>query len=166
MIGVGVFLVLFVIICTIVIAVRTDPDKPQYDERQVLVQYRGYKYAAFTGIILNLASAFIVSNQSVVTAPAIMYMIAFICILVFVLYCIFKGVYFGIKDKWKSATVFSAIAGIINLYDAVTQITRGSFLQDGKVTLENSTNLVIGIFFTAIAASTLIQHIRERVSTQ
>lgn len=155
------FVLGFLVIIFIIGIVVTDSRaryRRDYDERQVLIQYRRYRISAFTAIILNLifAVAFSFIPKLPFDASFAMLATAFAAALVFVIYSIIKGAYFGISGKWKSWTIISAIAGALNLYAGILNLSK-----DRILTMSNSANLLTGIFFALIVVAVIVSHMRE-----
>lgn len=141
-----------------------EKNKQEYDERQILIQYKGYKASAFTAIILSLsfAVAFFFYPGLPFDTPLVLMVIAFMTALVFAIYNIVKGDYFGIGGKWKSWTIMSAVISALNLYSGILHIQQSGLMQDGKITLTGTVNLLLGIFFAVVVIAVLTEHIRER----
>lgn len=138
------------------------------DEKQEIIRYRGYRYGALTGLTLNWIFAWllIVFPDVPFDASIIMIAITLIAALVSGLYSIFKGVYFGMSKRGKETTLLIAVFGLINLISGIMQIVNEGLLPDGKLTLPNSVNLLVGVFMLIIAIAILLQNYRERKESE
>lgn len=150
----GLLVIIFII--GIVVTDSREKCRRDYDERQILIQYRGYRMSAFTAIIMNLifAAAFSFIPKLPFDASFAMLATAFAAALVFIVYSIYKGAYFGINGKWKSWTIIIAIAGALNLYAGILNISQSRLL-----TMRNSANLLTGIFFAVIVIAVLVSRL-------
>lgn len=99
-------------------------------------------------------------------ASFIMIAITLIAALVSGLYSIFKGVYFGMSKRGKESTLLIAVIRLINFISGIMQIVNEGQLPDGKLTLPNSVNLLVGVFMLIIAIAILLQNYRERKESE
>lgn len=155
--------VLAVILAWVVYAVcqqllAGDETKTQYDERQENIRCKGYQYAAYTGIIMSVITGLIYSfaTNLAVDAGLMMIINAFAPVLVYVLYCIIQGIYFGVSGKWRRWFWTMLIIGGLNVWIGIQRIHDYGFLQNGKLTLRNHSNLLVGIVILIPAITALI----------
>lgn len=144
--GFGLIFVIFLI--TVFVRRKLNISDEHYDERQILARGKGYKISFLTVILLNIFYAcFFYGLTKDVVSPQLVFMgIAFVGILVYSIYCIFKDAYIQVGQKigrWVILLIFVIIA---NVAAAFTGSERG-FNVDGFAT-GSSINILIAITFT------------------
>lgn len=158
-------IVLFVLILLIAVSAKdkNGNKKQEYDERQKMILNEAWRRAGLTGIVLNLvfAMAFAWSSSLPFDASFAFTVVCYICCLVYALYSIFHGAYFGIHNRWKRSIPAISILAVFELIAGIIQIKR-DYVQDDRLTLMNSSTLMIGITFTIIVICVLIEEVRER----
>lgn len=158
-------IVLFVLAVLIVISTKdkNGNKEQEYDERQKLIAFEGWRRAAITGIVLNMVFGLLFAwmDDLPFDASFILVMNVYISCAVYALYGIFNGSYFGIQNKWKRSLVLFCILAVLDIAAGIFQIST-EFSQDGRLTLMNSSTLMLGILFAVIACGILIETFRER----
>ncbi len=133
--------------------------KRSYDERQELVRGKGFKYAFYTVITLNMlyAIADIAYKRIPIEASVVMFLVAICGVGVYAWYCILNDGYFAINDKKKETIICLSAIGIFNLAIGINSAVQDGFFEDGILTYD-CMNLVCGIFLLLTVIVILIKH--------
>ena len=115
--------------------------KTEYDERQKIVIGEGYKIAYWTLAALlvlvqmykTLAESFGTDYLAKTPFGVIAFAMIIISIMVFCVYCIFKGAYWGMNNNKKSYVIIIGGIGILNLIISISSMVRGDFVVDGAI---------------------------------
>ena len=147
-IALGIGIVFGLVLVMVFLERRLSKCDEHYDERQILARGKGYKISFLTVILLNIFYAcFFYGLTKDIVSPQLVFMgIAFVGILVYSIYCIFKDAYVQVGQKigrWVILLIFVIIA---NVAAAFTGSERG-FNVDGFAT-GSSINILIAITFT------------------
>ena len=135
---VGVAVILIVILKY---ANRDNKARTEYDERQKIAIGEGYKYAFWTlcGLLVlvqmykTLAESFGTDYLAKTPFGVIAFAMIIISIMVFCVYCIFKGAYWGMNNNKKSYVIIIGGIGILNLIISISSMVRGDFVVDGAI---------------------------------
>lgn len=157
---VGVVIVSAVlVIMMLFLTSRNKKLKRSYDERQELVRGKGFKYAFYTVIILNMlyAVAEIAYERIPIEASVVMFLVAICGVGVYAWYCILNDGYFAINEKKKETITCLSVIGLLNLVLGISSALHGGFFEDGMLT-HDCMNLVCGIFLLLTVIVILIKH--------
>ena len=134
--------------------------KTEYDERQKIVIGEGYKIAYWTLAALlvlvqmykTLAGSFGTDYLAKTDFGVIVFGMIILSIMVFCVYCIFKGAYWGMNNNKKSYVIIIGGIGILNLIISVASIIRGDFVVDGVIS-GTAVNLMCAILMIVVLAA-------------
>jgi len=161
---IGLVLVALVIIVSKIITKKRGYVKPPYDERQVAVQGKAFKYAFLSLIFLIFLNVFINNLLNIEYANNYVdYMgIVFISIGLFVNYCITKDAYFSL-DKKKKRTLIPLISAIflLNTLEVVLAVISDSLITSGRIEMP-FLNVYCGAMLISILITIFIKHLREK----
>lgn len=154
--AVGFFLVLlfYVIILT---AFKKTKVKGDYDERQQIVRGKGYKAGFFTLLICNVLIAVLTQDDGTlpyVNADVAVLISAFVAIIVFAVYCIFKDGYFGVVENPKSTLIIFLLIAILNVVIGITNCNK--WVVDGKLSM-GIMNFACGITMLVVSLAGVIK---------
>ncbi len=145
------FGLLFVIALIFFVIITTDKSmKTMYDERQKIIQGRGYKYGFFTLCILNI---FIVGTEERLSKymehGLLVFLSMAIALLVFTGYCIFNEAYIGLNEKPSRAVIALLFIAAINIFNGIMNYSNHRLIKDGVIKTE-AINLVCGFLMIAV----------------
>lgn len=155
-----IFAVIFLIIA---IALKFKNNKQtEYDERQLIARNAAYKYSFFTLMFYCILCGMLdFADVRWAETMIQMFLGMFISITVFVIICIFKDAYFGIKTGRKNINQFLAINIIITslqIYSfiSITVFDKKSFITDGIIN-EYTLSLFAAVAFIIMLIATIIK---------
>ena len=152
--GVIMFLILFML-------VNANPNTIVYDEMQKSIQGDAYKYSGITCTFIGIIFAYLLDFKWFpMDGSFAMLTVSILSVLIYVVYMIIKGAYFGVSGKWKVWTLMEFFVGISNTVSGVFRILQNG-LTYGKLTMDNA-NLLIGISFIITAVTVLIRKAMEK----
>lgn len=137
--------------------------KCEYDERQQLVQGKGYKYAFFTMLIyygLIFIADFSEINLHAESNALIMIGIG-IGVCVFASYAILHDAYFALNEKVPRLIGVFAVLACINSLAAVRFIVEGKIIVDGVLTRMVS-NLVVSLMLIDVLVVLLVKYFLDK----
>ncbi len=160
-----VVIISLIIIIPILIGTTKDKKlKRQYDERQELIRGRGFKYAFYTMITLNMLYAVALGGfgKLPLDADIAMFAIVLIGAVVYAWYGILSGGYFALNEKVpQTIAIFIGIA-IFNICIAVGVIKEdGSLIVDGVLS-SGVTNLACAVLLLATVVVILVKRYMDR----
>lgn len=158
-----VFVSAFIVILMLVLTTRNKKLKRTYDERQELVRGKGFKYAFYTVIVLNMlyAIAEIGFERIPVESSVVAFIVTLCGVGVYAWYCILNDGYFAINEKKKETIICLAVIGVFNLAIGISSAVREGFFEDGVLTYD-CMNLVCGIFLLATIIVLLIKDFMDK----
>ena len=159
---VGLLIVFFIAILLVIAKRKSGALYEKYDERQILVRGKGYKISFMTTIVFLLlyGGVFYGISKDVIAPQFIIFLIAFIGILVYTVYCIFNDAYIQIGQNPRKWICLVAFVIIGNAYCALRTSDRG--LTDNGLATSFMLNGMIAIVFTLILIAMLIKFIVDK----
>ena len=142
-----VFVSAFIVVLMLVATSRNKKIKRTYDERQELVRGKGFKYAFYTVITLNMlyGIVLIAFERLPIEASLVTFLVTICGVGVYAWYCILNDGYFAINEKRKETIVCLSAIGIFNLVIGISTMVDKGFFEDGVLTY-NCMNFVCGLF--------------------
>lgn len=133
--------------------------KGEYDERQDRIRGRGYKIAAFSYMI---EFAFLIFADGVeLNLPltnGAMYAIMFVLpIGIFVVYCINRDAFIGVRNNMKGYLTLAVIVVIANAASTIAHAVEGSLIVDGRLT-GACLSPAVGMLFLVVVISLLVRN--------
>lgn len=162
MVGV-IFVSAFIVILMLVLTSRDKKIKRTYDERQEAIRGKGFKYAFYTVITLNMlyAIADIACERIPVESSVVAFIVTLCGVGVYAWYCILNDGYFAINEKKKETIIALTAIGVFNLAIGISSAVREGFFEDGVLTYD-CMNLVCGIFLLATIIVLLIKDFMDK----
>lgn len=163
----GLFCGLFVgifLIFTLFRFTRTDKKRQlKYDERQMAIQGKSYKYAFFTVLICNTIYGIAETVSDHPLAEPMAAMLICICIGVFVYAAIgiWKEAYFALNEQPKRIVIIFLAISLINFFAGWRNIQEGNIIKDGTLQL-SSCNLICSILLLAVLLVMLFKHLADK----
>ena len=160
--GVGFGMLLVALI--VVISTYNKKPGPKYDERQIAVQGKAYKYAFFTmlilcgiGLVLDAVDAIPFLSEGVYTFICVM-----ISLCVAATIMILQDAYFQLNENRKFITIMIIILAILNLLMGMGAFASGRAYVDGVFRFEGATNLIVAAAMFYIIIVLVIKTIRDK----
>lgn len=126
-----------------------------YDERQTAVRSTAYKYALITGVLAGFAASFLLDLRLLpMDGSFALITVSYLMICIYVVYSIWKGVFFGISGSWKRWALVICILGVTNFFIGITKILQEG-LPEGILT-SNNTDIITGTLFLIIFAAAIL----------
>lgn len=168
--------VLFIIIIAKVITKignNNGESKTEYDERQKMVIGQGYKIAFWTlSALLVVVQMFIeIGKVANFCSPikaeygTIAFSIIIISIMVFCIYCIWNGAYFGLNNNKKRYIIILLAIGVLNILISVGNIIMGNMVVDGQLT-GYFVNLMCGIMMFVVVGAVGLRDYLDKKSDE
>lgn len=133
----------------------------KYDERQIAVQGRAFRWSYFTLMAALMACGFL----SEVWDWAQPFVVCLLCICVslavFACICIFGDAYYWTSLEHKGQYAFFILLGLVNTVLGILAIFEGRMVEDGMLQ-EPSVNLAVGLVFIVISVSAYIRRRQRR----
>ena len=159
----AMFLAVAAVISAIIYAVKKKNGsytsvKGEFDERQELIRGRGYKIAFVLCMIEFVLIMFIEEMEiSLPLTYGAIYAIAFVTpVCAFVVYCISKDAFVGIKNNIRRFIPLAVIITLIDIASTVVRIVDGELIVDGKLTGACITP-ACGVLFLTVLVSLLVK---------
>ena len=136
------FFVLLVLVC--VLKRKKNDFSKQYDERQLLIQGKAYKYAFFTLVIYHLVIGMLTMILKIDFATTYVYMLIGLCVgvIVYVTYSLFHDAYIGMDESKNLSAGVAFFVGVCNAGSALFELDK--MFVDGILQPEFG-RLVIGL---------------------
>ena len=137
---VALFLAVIAIIYAIAYAMKKDgrhtSAKGEYDERQERIRGRGYKISFFAYMIEFALLMFRDGLElELPLTNGAMYAIMFVLpICIFVVYCISKDAFIGVKNNIKRFIAIAVVVLVADIASTIAQSVAGAMIVDGKLT--------------------------------
>ena len=160
-------IIILIIAVIMIIANKGNARKEMhYDERQLKIRADGYKIGFFVtlgviftfGFLSDLTDIF----GKVISMSFCMMTAEFAGIVSFVLFCIFKDVYYPIGQNRKGYMLLCVCVIIANGVGSVRHISEGTFLEDGMVTFSNCGNILCAVSFLLILTALIMKEVSTR----
>lgn len=124
LIGYSIIIVIFLIVA--VVLRRKNCSKTEYDERQLIARNAAYKYSFFTLLFYCILCGMIdIAEIKWAETVTQMFLGMFMSVTVFVVICIFKDAYFGIKKGKNNIYTFlylSATITVMQLFNFIFNV--------------------------------------------
>lgn len=166
--GLGFILAVFItsgvlILVTLFAISKDNKIKRKYDERQELIRGRGFKYAFYTVIVMNMlyAVAIIAFERLPIEASLIHTIIALFGVGIYAWYCILNDGYFALNEKIPQTIICFLLIGILNIAIGIGELMAGNVVQEGVLTYR-SMNFVAGIFMMVTVIVILIKQFMDK----
>ena len=169
--GIIITIVIIAALCVFIFKVsNTDGKrKTEYDERQKLIIGEGYKIAFWTLagllVLVQIIETIIVNIGGGLKFSASFGIIAFamiiISIMVFCVYCIFNGAYWGLNNNKKRYIIIIGVIGVLNLLLAFVSIIRGEMIVDGVIS-GSFVNLLCAILMAVVIGAVGIKELKDK----
>ena len=136
------FFILLVLVC--VLKRKKNDFSKQYDERQLLIQGKAYKYAFFTLVSYHLIIGMLTMILKIDFATTYVYMLIGLCVgvIVYVTYSLFHDAYIGMDESKNLSAGVAFFVGVCNAGSALFELDK--MFVDGILQPEFG-RLVIGL---------------------
>lgn len=146
--------------------------KTEYDERQKIAIGEGYKIAYWTLAALlvvvqmykTIAGSFGTDYLAKTDFGVIAFGMIIISIMVFCVYCIFNGAYWGMNNNKKNYVIIIGAIGVLNLGLALASIIDGNFVVDGVIS-GSVVNLMCAILMFVVLGAAGIKEMKDKRNT-
>lgn len=141
--------------------------KTEYDERQKIVIGEGYKYAFWTLAALLVVLQIAVelerdfSEASIIQSSLgpLTFALIIVSILVFCVYSIWNGAYWGLNSNKKNYIIIIAVIGVVNVFIGVAAIMSDGLVVNGALS-GAFVNLTCGLLMAVVLG---IAWIKDRI---
>ena len=155
----GIMVGLILVVILFKFANKDKKVKTEYDERQREIRNKGYMIGFYT--LIALISLIIVWDVAEIGYPLPEYVFLFAAIIIAVtvvcMYCIWKGVYWGINNDPKRYMIIWVIAIALNLFSVIAAIANGSLLSNDPADALPWFNIIIIAMFVVIGVELLVK---------
>ncbi len=165
--GIVVGILLVVIIATL--ATRSDAPAKKYDERQIAMQGRAYKYAFFTMFIYFTIVAVFSMISSLPVVLKVSFSTDFLVTqgvltgaVVFAVTAIIHDAYFRLDDNQTMIIAIFTVSSLINIAIGVFRIIHGDAAKTGIINMMNSGNLLCGISLLVLPIAIMVKKLLDR----
>ena len=151
----------------LMVLLTTNGSRPEYDERQVMEQGKGFKLGFFTMLILTGIMAAIDLNGSHPAGSFGIYYVMglFVALSVYLVYAIWKESYFAINQKTSTALICFALIAFANLVLSIFSIVQGRVFVDGRLTFR-VLNILCTLLFVVVFITTWIRKsVNEKIAS-
>ncbi len=167
---VGGIIIAILLILPILDFARNDKDPfKRYDERQIAMQGKAYKYAFFSMLsyfVVIMLISFLMDLPLFIQIPfSTDFMLLFgllIGVVVFAVTAIINDAYFSLNENRKFLIGIFSVLTVINLTIGIILIARGELVEDLEFNLSNSGNLISGIALLILLISLLVKRFKDR----
>ena len=143
--------------------------KTEYDERQKIVIGEGYKFAFWTLAALLVVLQIAVEVESDFGDTSIIqsslgpltFALIIVSILVFCVYSIWHGAYWGINNNKRDYIIILAVIGIVNLILGAVAIMRSGLVIDGALS-GAFVNLMCGVLMVVVLGAAWIKDMIDK----
>ncbi|MCR5824135.1 MAG: hypothetical protein K6G60_06880 [Lachnospiraceae bacterium] len=165
--GVAVGILLVVIVATL--AIKSNAPVKKYDERQIAMQGKAYKYAFITMVIyfgLFAVVSTLSSLPTLFTLPFSADILVMLGVLtgamVFAVTAIIHDAYFRLDENQGFIIILFVITSLINIAIGVVHIVNGDHAGDGVINMLNSGNLLCGAALLVLPISIMVKKLLDR----
>ena len=165
--GITIGLLFVIIIATL--AVKHDAPVKKYDERQISMQGKAYKYGFFTMLIYFCVLSVVSILNALPNIPALPFgadILALLGVLagcvVFAVTAVIHDAYFRIDESRSFIVTFLVVLSLINIAIGVFHIVNGDQVKDGIINMRNSGNLLCGVALLILPTTILVKKILDR----
>ena len=147
-----------------VLAFNSKKSKEEYDERQLAVRGRGYRYAYFTVMILSILYVFTKDTISLpVSNELISVIILFISGIVLNTYIIFNDAYGSYKNNnYKKHFITYIFIFLLNGGYLIRSIVDHTLFKDGVLQFREGINLIVAISFIVLILNLVVKLVIDR----
>ncbi|MBR6004413.1 MAG: hypothetical protein IK068_06810 [Lachnospiraceae bacterium] len=135
-----------------------------YDERQIAMQGKAYKYAFYSMLIYY--GLWMLFEAFSVTIPVSKTLLIFLGIVVGLItmltISVMKDAYFKLNENKTQFVIFFVFMAVFNLAIGVMHIVRGDFIEEGVVTATGSINLLCGILMVYLLLVIFIKKVKDK----
>lgn len=150
----GLIFVGLVIVSTLFRKNKNNDRQSNYDERQLIVQGKGYKYGFFTVCILEVINYFFYIGEikSSIDPEVIALLIVLFGAMVHTVYCIINDAYLKRYEDKKIALWIFLFVGLIDIINSIRNLIIGELFTDYAML-----TFVAGLFFLIVPVSVFIR---------
>ena len=136
--------------------------KTKYDERQLLVRGKAYKYGFFACLISNAVFMFFMTGDFgfEVFGYSIFFFPILIGVTVQVTYCIFKDGYVGLNTNMTRFIIIIAVIGVLNFALFFRSLFAGDLIINGRMQ-GPFLNLLCGLLLIIVAVELFIKKLLD-----
>ncbi len=167
LIGVLCGFVLGIVLVVIIARIcnRNRKMKTEYDERQMILRGRGYRWGFYAMLIYAALNVVLGATEIEVPAePAVIaFSYIFVGAMVNCIYCIGHDAYWGLNNSKGRYLIIFAVITLINIAGVARAIATGSLIVDGRLST-TGINLMVTIMLVVIVAVLAVQACRERAA--
>ncbi len=160
---IATFILLTLLISLIKKKVNSNTKIDKYDERQKIIQGKGYAYGFYTLLAYNaLYGCFSIFIDKTLADPLVsgVFGIA-ISVCVFAVYCIWKDAYLAINDNINMMILVFGLISLSNGFSSYSAYKHGLFISDGILTYK-SVSLPCFLFTAVIFVALVIKKISTK----
>ena len=152
-------LVAVVILFAIRITRRKAGKEGHFDEMQLRLRARGYGIAYLVTVIGLLLLTFLFQSEAFsVIEPAFgVFLVLMISIATFAVYCVWNEAFFHVGQRTNYYMILCLIVVLLNGASAAVHFMNGTFLENGRLTFDNSSYLVSGLTFLSVLIALLLK---------
>ena len=130
----------FAVVCIfflIFVAISKSGEKAyQYDERQQLVQGKGFQYAFFSLLIYNAICILLITgfDNLIISNEDLIFFGIILGVFIYAAYCVWHDGYFSLNEKPKRVILSLAFCAVINFFAGILNLSQQGFIQNGVLT--------------------------------
>ena len=162
-VAVGMMVGVIIIVALFKFANTNRAVKTEYDERQLVLRYKGYRVGFYTMLVYEIVM--ILLDIGGIRIPAEAFVIHFGAVVAGCLglsiHSIWNDVYWGLNNNRRRYLVVFAVLFLINAVPVVNAVSEGTMFKDGKLSTA-SINLMVAILILVIGAVLLIKQLADR----
>ena len=145
---IGIFTGFIISLVCIFIMSSKNKCKNEYDERQMMIRGRGYSYAFYVILLLEMLYSIFQEDFPMIIPPGIiMIIILFTSGTVLITYLIFNDAYWGYRyHKFKTYVIFYIVMFITNLIQVFNAISNNRMFENGILQFNGGLQLIVAIF--------------------
>ena len=131
--------------------------KCKYDERQELVQGRGFKYGFFTLLAYEFFQM-ICGNwlEGIVMQEVIIIFGMGISVMVYASYAILNDGYIALNENPQRVGIVFLVIAVWNIFIAIMEISEGHFFEDGLISYP-ATNMILGVMMLYVVVLLVVK---------
>ena len=160
----GVTMGILIVALILVAARKENAAVHKYDERQIAVQGKAYKYGFFTMAVYYIL--LFTSMEAHIEIPCENSLLVFmgfgVGVVVFAAYSIMKDAYFRLDENKGMLIIMFTLLAILNLVAGIAKLVRGSAITEGRLTFIGASNLVCGILLVFLLAVIMIKRFKDK----
>ena len=161
-VAIGMLVGLVIVVICLKLVNRNHRAKTEYDERQVIIRGRGYRYAFYSIVIYECCMLILGIGE--ISLPIKEYMLHFggICLgcVVLACYSIWNDVYWGLNNSPKRYIVLFAATAVLNAIPVIGSVKGGTFIENGKFGTP-FINVMVLVMLLILAVTLLVKYIAD-----